>query len=72
MNLPLENKLVLVTGSLRGIGAAIAKRLAQDGAAVLVNYRVSRDRAEGVANEIRRAGGSTKRLLYNTLQHPAW
>ena len=50
MNPALENKLALVTGSSRGIGATIAKRLAQDGAAALVNYSASRDRAEVVAN----------------------
>ena len=50
MNLALQNKLALVTGSSRGIGAAIAKHLAQNGAAVLVHYSVSRGRAEGVAN----------------------
>jgi 3-oxoacyl-[acyl-carrier protein] reductase len=60
MNLALENKLALVTGSSRGIGAAIAKRLAQAGAAVLVNYSASRDRAEGVAKEIQKAGGSAE------------
>jgi 3-oxoacyl-[acyl-carrier protein] reductase len=57
---PLENKLALVTGSSRGIGAAIAIRLAAEGASVIVNYAASPARAEGVVNEIRKAGGHAK------------
>jgi len=44
MSKPLENKIALVTGSSRGIGAAIAIRLAAEGASVIVNYAASPDR----------------------------
>src|ERR1700761_6956574 len=53
----LENKLALVTGSSRGIGAAIAINLAAKGASVIVNYAVSPARAEAVVAEITKAGG---------------
>src|SRR5215831_2301281 len=60
MSKPLENKLALVTGSSRGIGAAIAVRLAAEGASVIVNYAASPDRAEKVVKEIRDAGGKAE------------
>src|SRR5882724_6086789 len=56
MNQPLEKKLALVTGASRGIGAAIAQRLAEYGAAVLVHYSSNRTRAEGIVNQIKQAG----------------
>lgn len=56
MNLELENKRVLVTGSNGGIGEGIAKRFAQEGAKVIINGRRARE-AERVASEIRKAGG---------------
>ena len=53
----LSGKVALVTGSSRGIGAAIAKRFAADGAKVVVNYANAVDAAEHVCAEIRQAGG---------------
>jgi 3-oxoacyl-[acyl-carrier protein] reductase len=60
MSKPLENKLALVTGSSRGIGAAVAARLARDGAAVIVNYATSAGRADEVVKAIRDAGGEAE------------
>jgi len=51
------NKVIIVTGASRGIGAATAKLAAERGYAVCVNYRRSQAAAEGVVAEIERGGG---------------
>lgn len=55
--LPLADKNALVTGGSRSIGAAIARRLAADGAAVALTYSASADKANAVVREIEAAGG---------------
>lgn len=53
----LKNRVALVTGSSRSIGAAVAKRYALEGAKVIVNYRSHPELAEQVVSDIRSQGG---------------
>lgn len=53
-----KTRAAIVTGASRGIGAAIAKRLAQEGIAVIVNYARGKDAADEVVSAIEAAGGT--------------
>src|SRR6195256_362737 len=53
----LAGKTALITGGSRGIGAAIARRLAKDGASIAVTYSKGADAAESIVKEIEGAGG---------------
>lgn len=58
-------KIALITGSSRGIGAACAKRLARDGYKVAIHYSTSKDRAEKVKSEVLDLGGVAEIFQYD-------
>jgi glucose 1-dehydrogenase len=57
MKKKLEGQIAIITGASSGIGAGVAKALAQEGAKVVVNYSSSEDKARKVLEEIQSAGG---------------
>ena len=67
----LEGRVALVTGASRNIGRAIALALADAGAAVVVNARVSLDQAKAVAGEIESAGGEALALVADVTDEAA-
>jgi 3-oxoacyl-[acyl-carrier protein] reductase len=67
----LQGKVALVTGASKGIGAAIAKELAAQGAAVAVNYSTSKAGADKVVAEIKAAGGKAIAVQGNVAEPEA-
>ena len=65
MSLKLAGKVAVVTGASKGIGASIAKHLAAEGAAVVVNYASSKEGADKVVAEITSAGGKAVAVKAN-------
>jgi 3-oxoacyl-[acyl-carrier protein] reductase len=61
----LEDKVAIVTGASKGIGTSIARQLASEGAAVVVNYASSKEDADRVVAEIRRNGGKAVAVQAN-------
>ena len=66
----LDGKVALVTGASKGIGASIAKHLASEGAAVVVNYHSGKSDADRVVSEITRDGGKAVAVQANVSQKP--
>src|SRR5437868_13743186 len=70
MSNKLQGKVAIVTGASKGIGGAIAKHLAAEGAAVVVNYSSSKQGADRVVDEIKSKGGQAVAVQAN-LAKPA-
>jgi 3-oxoacyl-[acyl-carrier protein] reductase len=69
MSQKLKGKVAVVTGASKGIGAAIAKHLADEGAAVVVNYASSKEGADRVVSEITGNGGKAVAVQADVSKH---
>ena len=67
----LTGKIAVVTGASRGIGRAVAKELAKQGAIVIINYNGSEAKAQEVKNEIVEAGGQAEAMQCNVSEYSA-
>lgn len=67
----LNGKVAVVTGASRGIGKAIAKEFAAQGATVIINYNGSAEKAEAVKKEIEEAGGKAEAMQCNVADFDA-
>jgi 3-oxoacyl-[acyl-carrier protein] reductase len=61
----LKDRVAIITGGSRGIGSAIAKRFAMEGAKVVINYNQSEDKAAQLVDEIREKGGQALAVRAN-------